>query len=1093
MNSNSSLGRGFRVGPVAVAGLVALLGVSVASAQFDPEYWATQAEIERARAQQARALERERYEAILAQRSASAHARMAEEGAFSDSIGSVDWRAAHPNVFSSRTGQYSNYTFVTPPQRNTPWPRPLLDFPIWQDVAPEGEPLDSLYSEYISGPIVQTKCIVCHVEGGLSGHTPLVFSRSTAENYVSLNQAVFETYVATIENGVDRILEKVRGVGHQGGDPVPSGTDNYANLERFLRQLDGDTSTGSTSGVTAATLFDGVTMASPSRTLRRAAILFAGRLPSQDELNAVQSGLSTSLRTSIRSLMDGPEFHDFLIRGANDRLLTDRQLDQGVIPLDSQFFYALNQQHVEMRKASVSRGFSDTSGDPDYWTWDDAVRIGLARAPLELIAHVVENDKPYTEILTADYVMANPQAAAAYGDSTIQFDNANDPFEFKPSKIVSYYRDHESRTVERDENDNYDIVTNPGSLATENYPHAGILNTTAFMRRYPSTATNRNRARSRWTYYHFLGDDIEGKNQRPTDAAALLDTDNPTMNNPACIVCHQQLDPVAGSFQNYGDEGLYRDQEGGLDSLPWLFKRGETGSTCAYVHGDTWYCDMRTPGFGTEVAPSADNSLQWLAERIVASEGFAEAAVKFWWPAIMGVPVATAPQDSSDPNYEARLVAFEAQNAEIKRLARHFRFSVSGGGPYNGKDLLTEIALSPWFRAESYTGDDAVRTAALQHAGVSRLLTPEELNRKTQAVAGYVWGRAFRRTASPESKRMESGLDGGPYETLYGGIDSDGIIRRAGDITPVMAAVAQSHAAEVSCPIVRREFFFWEDDRRLLFDGVSRYDSPVSERFSAFDVSANSRESRQTFSLDDVSLLTGAKTLRLAFENDYEDEEGDRNLHLDRLAVYDSEGNSVTELEFEHLGKGGCGRAQGPHDSHYTIWGDCSFGVPINITYDDIYQIDIIAFQDQAGDEPARLSVTVESDDGVSAGAKAIRNKLVDLHRDLFGVDVAPDSADVNEAYNLFFEVWARKRRTEGAHYGESNFGCHIHGDQTYYDQLVENPLLLNMYEWAHYDWDDDAIEALYEETDMNDPTHAVRAWVVTLAFLMTDYRYLYY
>ena len=507
---------------------------------------------------------------------------------------------------------------------------------------------------------------------------------------------------------------------------------------------------------------------------------------------------------------------------------------------------------------------------------------------------------------------------------------------------------------------------------------------------------------------------------------------------------------------------------------------------------DTWYCDMRDPGFGAEPAPGADNSLQWLAERIVAHEDFAEAAIKFWWPAIMGVPVAAAPQDSSDLDYEARLVAFEAQSAEIERLAQRFRYGISGGEAYNAKDLLTEIALSSWFRAESHAGEDTVRATALSDAGVSRLLTPEELNRKTHAVARYVWGRAFRRTMSPERKSPESGLDGGPYETLYGGIDSDGIIARAGDITPVMAAVAQSHAAEVSCPIVRREFFFWEDDSRLLFDGVSRYDSPVSETFSAFEVTANTRESRQTFSLENVSLLTGAKTLRLAFENNYDDDESDRNLHLDRLAVYDSEGNSVTELEFEYLGQGGCGEAQEPFDSHYTIWGNCSFEVPLNITYDDVYRIDIVAFQDQAGDEPARLSIAVESDDGVSAGATAIRNKLVDLHRILFGVDVAPDSADVNEAYNLFFEVWARKRRTEGTHYDESNFSCSGHGDQAYYDELVTDPLMPSMYE-SHYEWNDDSIEALYDETDMSDPTHAVRAWVVTLAFLMTDYRYLYY
>ena len=110
------------------------------------------------------------------------------------------------------------------------------------------------------------------------------------------------------------------------------------------------------------------------------------------------------------------------------------------------------------------------------------------------------------------------------------------------------------------------------------YPHAGILNTTSFLLRYPSTATNRNRARSRWTYYHFLGLDVEKSASRTTDPVALADTNNPTLNNPACTVCHQVLDPVAGAFQNYGDEGLYRDKWGGLDSLDGLYKEGKVAA-----------------------------------------------------------------------------------------------------------------------------------------------------------------------------------------------------------------------------------------------------------------------------------------------------------------------------------------------------------------------------------------------------------------------------------------------------------------------------------------------------------------------------------
>ena len=43
-----------------------------------------------------------------------------------------------------------------------------------------------VFRELISGPIVQAKCVACHVQGGLSGHTRLVFEPSTTLNHVPL-------------------------------------------------------------------------------------------------------------------------------------------------------------------------------------------------------------------------------------------------------------------------------------------------------------------------------------------------------------------------------------------------------------------------------------------------------------------------------------------------------------------------------------------------------------------------------------------------------------------------------------------------------------------------------------------------------------------------------------------------------------------------------------------------------------------------------------------------------------------------------------------------------------------------------------------
>ena len=690
----------------------------------------------------------------------------------------------------------------------------------------EAESALDFFQNHISEPIVQAKCVNCHVEGGLSGHTRLILHPSSNADHATLNLAVFENFLADVEDGGSLILNKIQGVGHGGGIQVPAGSDDFANMETFLGLLGYGDDSGP--GLSPDTLFDTVTMASPGKTLWRAALIFGGNIPTREEREAVENGTEEDLRTAIRNLMTGPGFHDFLIRASNDRLLTDQLLGETVIGYLAKRWVDFVNLHFAKGTLARDRGFEYRWHDPEFDRWWSSVQYGFARAPLELIAHVVENDLPYTEVLTADYIMANPMASEAYGAST-EFKDVEDRLEFEPSEIVSYYRDDASLVTESDPEIGTRVI-DPGNLSTD-YPHAGILNTTVFLLRYPTTPTNRNRARSRWTYYHFLGLDIEKSASRTTDPVALADTNNPTMNNSACTVCHSVMDPVAGAYQNYGEEGEYRDERGGLDSLDEFYKEPPDGAYTPYRRGDSWYRDMREPGFNGLIAPDAENSVQWLAEQIVADDRFAEATVMFWWPAILGVEVTAPPEDENDSGFEGMLLASNAQTAEVERLAEAFRTGFEGGDPYNLKDLLVEIVLSPWFRAESVSDDDPVRTVALRNAGVERLLTPEELAWKTQAITGYSWGREPTRRWNLEYGNSVNWLtDSEDYRLLYGGIDSGAVTERADEMTATMAAVAQSHALESSCPIVQREFLLLPDENRRLFGGIDRNVSPISER-----------------------------------------------------------------------------------------------------------------------------------------------------------------------------------------------------------------------------------------------------------------------
>ena len=114
------------------------------------------------------------------------------------------------------------------------------------------------------------------------------------------------------------------------------------------------------------------------------------------------------------------------------------------------------------------------------------------------------------------------------------------------------------------------------------YPHAGILTTFQYLRRYPTTETNRNRLRGRMYYQQFLGVDVLELAARVKDAAAVTAKfEIPTMQASECVVCHRTLDPVAGLFQDfYAIEGVFGPRKAG------------------------WYKDMFGPGFEGEDLPA---------------------------------------------------------------------------------------------------------------------------------------------------------------------------------------------------------------------------------------------------------------------------------------------------------------------------------------------------------------------------------------------------------------------------------------------------------------------------------------------------------
>ena len=288
-----------------------------------------------------------------------------------------------------------------------------------------------------------------------------------------------------------------------------------------------------------------------------------------------------------------------------------------------------------------------------------------------------------------------------------------------------------------------------------------------------------------------------------------------------------------------------------------------------------------------------------------------------------------------------------------------------------------------------------------------------------------------------------------------------------------------------------RELYLLPDADRRLFAGIDSYLTPVSEFSDTFEITAASRSEMETLSLQG-HLTAGGKTVSLAFLNEYyETREEDRDVLLDRLTV--RQGNTVIyRYEMENLDHRP--RCHHTEQGAFHLSGSgpgCVLTVPVDIPADGTYQIEIWAWGDQAGDEFPRLSVAVESNTEGSAGAAAIRNKLVELHDKLLGVQVTPDSPNVEAAYRLFVDVWERKR---GSDYDQFRWWrCDWRYDVFFLEGILDGAVVereVDGYRW--HELDRDRANRFLDGIDFSDPNYTARTWIVVLAAMMMDDRYLY-
>ena len=626
-----------------------------------------------------------------------------------------------------------------------------------------------------------TECIKCHKRGGDAEDTRLVLREpglatgKERQKLMALNRKAFTEASRLKAGDVSLLLAKATGgLEHGGKQVIAPDSTSYRILQQFVRRVndendhrvDGDQA--SLNDTAEAPFFEGVVMLDDRRLLRRATLSLAGRLPTDSELRIVGDGGLTAFPDILNGIMREDAFFDRLREGFNDIYLTlgvDGNPDSTVLSYEhfekTRLWYQnYDLSHIKDENERRQAGYKLAN---DY-------RAALLAEPIRLIEHIVRNDRPFTEIVTADYIMVSPYTARGYGifdELKDQFTNPDDPFEFIPTRLKAL--------TGRSSRENQESKTGC-------YPHAGVLSTFQYLSRYPTTETNRNRLRARMFYQHFLGVDVLELAARVSDAAAATAKyEIPTMQASECVVCHKTLDPVAGLFQDY-----------------WRFDRNFA------IYGkrkEGWFTDMFGAGFeGDDLPPEQRwRALQWLGERTAADPRFAIAMTEHAYYLLTGRRPLLRPKDFDDPLYPARRRAWQEQRCQVEEIARRF---VNNG--FRFKDLISDWVVSDFYRVDGLmtSGDSAERLAELDDIGIVRMLSPEQLERKITAIFGRPWGRLNGQTAM-----------------LYGGIDSKEVTERATDPSGAMGAIQRTLSNDVACRNVAYDFSRKPSDR-LLFPNI---------------------------------------------------------------------------------------------------------------------------------------------------------------------------------------------------------------------------------------------------------------------------------
>jgi hypothetical protein len=632
-------------------------------------------------------------------------------------------------------------------------------------ISPDGCISDELFfARDVWAATLEPQCLTCHNVQGPAAQSSFVLERpGVRADAMSRN---FEIVRAMAEQSGPAmrplLLKKPTGeAAHGGGEVISTTSDSYRRLEEFVRRLDEPTDC---EGQEVDVLED-VQLEPAYKTLRRFTLLFARRLPTDAELELVDTQGDAALAPLLDALMDEPVFGTIMSEGFNDVLLTDGARSE-VGPLGGA-------NHPDL--LWFSRMYEP--GSDEWKTALSGVTYGIDMSVKKLVERVINNDQPFTEILTADYAMVNPYYARTVSAfDQVSWQNPNDPEEFQPVQIKVISGGNE-RVI----------------------PHAGVLNNYGYLQRFRSSPTNLGRGRARMFMLQFLGTDILKFAPLNSDPLAIqAQWENPVRDAPDCATCHQKVDALAGLFRNHssGGAGIARSKRDyPRDTFPAGYDLRSLSPQGTPVPERQWE--------GTLPEDQEDQALQWLAQQTIKDPRFSLTMVRHFYTLVMGREPMSPPELGASS--EASWQAYEAQQVFLSEL--HTMFLMHN---HNIKAIVKHIVLSSFWRGQSAGSTSPQLDARRQEVGTASLLTPEQLHYKIIAIFGDPFESFHDQTMLINYRR---------FLVMYGGIDSVTVLKRIREPNGLIGGVQHLIGNSVSCEQVTREFSK-PAGQRLLFKGI---------------------------------------------------------------------------------------------------------------------------------------------------------------------------------------------------------------------------------------------------------------------------------